>query len=57
MTKPEFKARVSNLDNRISILAARVLPLINSPTQRERYAKRLRVTEQGRDDEPTSGGI
>jgi hypothetical protein len=44
MTKSQ-RARIANLDNRISILAAKVLPLLTSPTQRERYAKRLQVSE------------
>jgi hypothetical protein len=44
MTKSQ-RARIANLDNRISILAAKVLPLIYSPTQRERYAERLQVSE------------
>ena len=45
MTKSEFMARVSNLDNRVSILAAKVLPLIYSPTQRRRYEKRLALSQ------------
>jgi len=50
MTESEFKARVRNLHNQVTILAARVLPLIDSPTQRERYARLLRVTdEKGQD--------
>ena len=44
MTKSQ-RARIANLDNRISILAAKVLPLIYSPTQRERYAKALRIKD------------
>ena len=46
MTLKQFKARTANLHNRISILAAKVLPLLTSPTQRERYAERLRVIDE-----------
>ena len=41
----EFKAHVSNLDNRITVLASRVLPLLISPSKRRDLEKQLALPE------------
>jgi len=43
MTDEHIKARIANLDAKITILAAKVVPLLSWPSDRKRYEARLRV--------------
>ena len=47
---PAQRARIKNLDHRITILASKVVPLLLMPRDRERYADRLALPKVQKKD-------